>query len=59
MEIETLNAQAEIETLNALAAQLRDLKKSGADALPAYLRNTRLNLYGRAQQAILEVRGTK
>lgn len=59
VEIETLNAQAEIETLNALAAQLRDLKKSGADALPAYLRNTRLNLYGRAQQAILEVRGTK
>lgn len=59
VEIETLNAQAEIETLNALAAQLRELKKSGADALPAYLRNTRLNLYGRAQQAIIEVRGGK
>ncbi|MBC7809408.1 MAG: SPFH domain-containing protein [Akkermansiaceae bacterium] len=59
VEIETLNAQAEIETLNALAVQLGELKKSGADALPAYLRNTRLNLYGRAQQAILEVRGGK
>jgi regulator of protease activity HflC (stomatin/prohibitin superfamily) len=59
VEIETLNAQAEIETLNALAAQLRELKKSGSDALPAYMRNTRLNLFGRAQQAILEVRGGK
>ncbi len=59
VEIETLNAQAEIETLNALAVQLGELKKSGADALPVYLRNTRLNLYGRAQQAILEVRGGK
>src|SRR5688572_27222039 len=57
VEIETLNAQAEVEPLNALAAQLAELKKSGADALPAYLRNVRLNLYGRAQQAILEARG--
>ena len=57
VEIETLNAQAEVEPLNALAAQLSDLKKSGADALPAYLRNVRLNLFGRAQQAILESRG--
>ncbi len=59
VEIETLNAQAEVEPLNALAAQLAELKKNGADALPAYLRNVRLNLYSRAQQAILEVRGGK
>jgi regulator of protease activity HflC (stomatin/prohibitin superfamily) len=57
VEIETLNAQAEVEPLNALAGQLRALKQNGADALPAYLRNIRLNLYGRAERAILETRG--
>jgi regulator of protease activity HflC (stomatin/prohibitin superfamily) len=57
VEIETLNAQAEVEPLNALAAQLRELKKSGADALPAYLRNIRLGLYGRAERVILESHG--
>ncbi len=59
VEIETLNAQAEVEPLNALAAQLGELKKSGPDALPAYLRNVRLKLYSRAQQAILEINGDK
>jgi Membrane protease subunits, stomatin/prohibitin homologs len=57
VEIETLNAEAEVEPLRALAEQLTDLKKNGPDALPAYLRNVRLNLYGRAQQAVLEVKG--
>lgn len=57
VEIETLNAQAEVEPLNALAEQLQALKRNGADALPAYLRNTRLNLFGRAERAILETRG--
>ena len=59
VEIETLNAHAEVEPLNALATQLGELKKSGHDALPAYLRNVRLNLYSRAQQVILESRGGK
>jgi regulator of protease activity HflC (stomatin/prohibitin superfamily) len=59
VEIETLNAQAEVEPLNALAAQLAELKKNGPDALPAYLRNVRLRLYNRAQQAIIEVKGGK
>ena len=59
VEIETLNAHAEVEPLNALAGQLGELKKSGPDALPAYLRNVRLRLYSRAQQAILEVQGGK
>jgi regulator of protease activity HflC (stomatin/prohibitin superfamily) len=54
VEIETLNAEAEVEPLNALAAQLGELKRSGADALPAYLRNVRLGLYSRAQQAFLK-----
>ncbi|RYX84460.1 SPFH domain-containing protein [bacterium] len=59
VEIETLNAQAEVEPLNALAAQLSELKQSGPNALPAYLRNVRLKLYSRAGQAILETNGAK
>ncbi|HEX8550812.1 MAG TPA: SPFH domain-containing protein [Abditibacteriaceae bacterium] len=59
VEIETLNAQAEVEPLRALAEQLASLKAHGTHALPAYLRNIRLNLYGRAQQAFVEVDGGK
>jgi regulator of protease activity HflC (stomatin/prohibitin superfamily) len=59
VEIETLNAQAEVEPLVALAGQLAELKKSGPDALPAYLRNVRLRLYSRAGQAFMEVKGGK
>lgn len=55
VEIETLNAQAEIEPLNALAAQLAELKHSGPAALPGYLRNVRLRLFSRAGRALLEV----
>ncbi len=54
VEIETLHAQAEVEPLRQLSAQLTDLKKSGDDALDSYLRNVRLTLYSRAQQVILE-----
>jgi regulator of protease activity HflC (stomatin/prohibitin superfamily) len=54
VEIETLNAHAEVEPLRALAGQLSELKKHGPDALPAYLRNVRLRLYGKAREAILE-----
>lgn len=56
VEIETLKAQAEVEPLTALAEQLANLKKSGSDALPIYLRNVRLRLYGEAKEVILEVR---
>ena len=49
VEIETLKAQAEVEPLKALAAQLRRLQASGPDALRAYLRNVRLRLYTHAQ----------
>jgi regulator of protease activity HflC (stomatin/prohibitin superfamily) len=55
VEIETLKAQAEVEPLKALADQLRELKKSGPDALPAYVRNVRLKLFSDARRAILEV----
>jgi regulator of protease activity HflC (stomatin/prohibitin superfamily) len=55
VEIETLKAQAEVEPLKALADQLRELKKSGPDALPAYVRNVRLKLFSNARRAIVEV----
>jgi regulator of protease activity HflC (stomatin/prohibitin superfamily) len=55
VEIETLRAEAEVEPLKALAEQLRELKKSGPDALPAYVRNVRLKLFSEARRAILEV----
>jgi regulator of protease activity HflC (stomatin/prohibitin superfamily) len=56
VEIETLNAQAEVEPLKALAEQLQELKKSGPDALQAYLRNVRLRLYSHAQSVVKEVK---
>ena len=56
VEIETLNAQAEVEPLKAMAEQLTKLKASGPDALTAYLRNVRLRLLSRAQRAIVEVK---
>ncbi len=56
VEIETLNAQAEVEPLTALADQLYELRKTGPDVMQAYLRNVRLKLYIQAQQIIREVR---
>ena len=56
VEIETLNAQAEVEPLTALAEQLYELRKTGPDVMQAYLRNVRLRLYTQAQQIIREVR---
>jgi regulator of protease activity HflC (stomatin/prohibitin superfamily) len=56
VEIETLNAQAEVEPLRALAEQLRILKSSGPSALTAYLRNVRLRLLSHAQQVVREVK---
>jgi regulator of protease activity HflC (stomatin/prohibitin superfamily) len=55
VEIETLNAQAEVEPLKALAEQLRILKSSGSGALAAYVRNVRLRLFSHAQQIVREV----
>ena len=57
VEIETLKAQAEVEPLECLAAQLTQLKKAGgAKALQAYTRNVRLSLFEQAQQVFMEVR---
>jgi len=54
VEIETLKAQAEVQPLTALAAQLSDLKKSDPGALDSYIRNVRLQLYKEAKTVILE-----
>ena len=54
VEIETLNAQAEVEPLRALADQLTALRASGPDALGAYRRNVRLKLFKEASLVILE-----
>jgi regulator of protease activity HflC (stomatin/prohibitin superfamily) len=54
VEIETLKAQAEVEPLRQLATQLARLKESGPRVLPAYLRNLRLALYGKANTLIME-----
>ena len=56
VEIKTLNAQAQVEPLRQMAAQLADLRKAGDDALASYVRNKRLELYSRAQNVILETK---
>ncbi|MBN8555927.1 MAG: SPFH domain-containing protein [Deltaproteobacteria bacterium] len=55
VEIETLKAQAEVQPIQKLAAQLSDLKKNGDGALQAYARNIRLSLFSKAEQVYLEV----
>ena len=54
VEIETLRAQAEVEPVKSLAAELAALHKGGPNVLGAYLRNVRLALFDKAQQIYLE-----
>jgi regulator of protease activity HflC (stomatin/prohibitin superfamily) len=54
VEIETFKAEAEVEPLVQLAAQLRVLKESGGAALQTYIRNVKLRLYQQAHTVILE-----
>ncbi len=56
VEIETLKAQAEVEPLRQLTAQLADLNQHGSGALETYVRNVRLSLYSQAQTVILETK---
>ena len=56
VEIETLKAQAEVEPLRQLTAQLADLNQHGSGALETYVRNVRLSLYSQAQTVILEAK---
>lgn len=53
VEIETLNAQAEVEPLVQLAEQLRQLRAHGPGALEAYVRNIKLGLFKRSRQLVL------
>ena len=55
VEIETLKAQAEMEPLKSLAAELVELHNTGPAVLAAYLRNVRMVLLDKAQQIYLEV----
>ncbi len=55
VEIETLKAEAEVQPIKSLAAELSALHNAGASTLGAYLRNVRLALYDKAQQVYLEV----
>ena len=54
VEIETLNAQAEVEPLISVAEQLKSLKENGPNVLDTYLRNVRLALYTKATRIIRE-----
>lgn len=56
VEIETLKAQAEVEPLRTMAAQLDQLGGQGRGVLQAYLRNVRLDLLGKAKRIFLEVK---
>ncbi|MCA2979478.1 MAG: SPFH domain-containing protein [Myxococcaceae bacterium] len=57
VEIETLNAQAEVEPLLQLANQLSELKRNGSGPalLKAYVRNVKLQLFAKAKAAFLGV----
>ena len=56
VEIETLKAQAEVQPVKALAAELAELYRSGPGVLEAYVRNVRLKLYQKAQDVFVEAR---
>ena len=56
VEIETLKAEAEVEPIKALAAELSALHAAGPNTLGSYLRNVRLALFDKAQQIYLEAK---
>ena len=56
VEIATLKAQAEVEPLKLLAAELSGLHKAGQGVLEAYLRTVRLKLYDKARETYIEVK---
>lgn len=56
VEIETLNAEADVEPLLRLAGELAELKRSGGDAMSAYVRTVKLPLFSGAKRIITEVK---
>ncbi len=55
VEIAMLKAQAEVEPVKLLAAELTTLYASGPEVLEAYLRTVRLRLYDKAKDLYMEV----
>ena len=53
VEIETNRAEAQVQPLRWMGQQMAELKRSGSQALPAYLRNVRLELFSKARRVIL------
>ena len=53
VEIETLNAEAEVQPLLALAEQLQALQGFGPNVLGAYVRNARLPLFQKAAAIVV------
>ena len=56
VEIETMRAEAEVEPLQQLADQVRQIKERNPAAIDAYRRNVRLDLLERATHIIQESR---
>ena len=56
VEIETLKAEADVEPLRRLAAQLALLKENGQEAMDAYVRTVKLALFSRAKRMIADVK---
>jgi hypothetical protein len=56
VEIETLNAEAEVEPLQRLAAQLTTLKACSPTALQTYVRNLKIGLLDKTSRLIKEAR---
>ncbi len=56
VEIETLKAEAEVEPLQRLAAQLAVLKQHGRTAMDAYVRTIKLAMFSQAKRVIAEVK---
>ncbi len=56
VEIETLKAEADVEPLRRLAAQLALLKQNGMNAMEAYVRTVKLALLTRAERLFTEVK---
>lgn len=56
VEVQTLNAQAEVAPILSLAKELGSMKeKGGKEALEAYVRNVRLKLFTKSKRTIMEV----
>lgn len=56
VEIQTLQAQAEVQPIKLLAEQLAQLRDAGPGVLEAYIRNVKLKLFEKSKEIYLDVR---